>query len=243
MKPFTLGLAAGCINSGFGLVPINHLYHRVLSARMRESGQAELRVRLANIAEINPAHSLVAVRELLERQKLDGLVFNVRSEFLWAISTLVWSTRAEQGEGTKPQLNRLKYRQGGWEIHGTPRPIGKLRRLNWSLGRLVGAEARGWRCLSDTLTAVAQLCREHDTRLALTGPIVGSWFLPNFIQQTETRLSELSSSMKLRFIPLSKALPTDMPEAWSPDGFHLLAPGHRIVADQIQPLVESWLKE
>lgn len=240
MRTFQLGLAGGCLNSGYGLVPLNSLYHRRLAHEFR--GRVRLRTRIANIERIDPAANLQAVRNLLDRQPLDGLLFNIRPPLLWALSTAVWSTYSDKPGPGRLRLRTLRCRDGEWSTSGNLRPIGKLTRLNWNLARWTGLERHGWQCLDDLLTEVRDGCQRHGVRLALMGPAFGSWYDPDFAITAEPRAAAMADSLGLPYISLADRLPATDRELWSNDGAHLLAPAHQRVSESLMPVISEWLE-
>lgn len=241
MSTFRLGIAGGCLNTGFGLIPLSSVYHRILARRTLEQSGVRLRVHLGNLENPDPSRHLQEVDRLLEAHPLDGLIYQVRPEFLWGLNTLVWKHREHSGLAS---LRSNSYREGptGWTVGDSlARPVGKLRGLNWGLARLAGISPRARKCLRDSLAAVREHCRVRGVPLALIGPLSGPWFLGTFQDAMLRQLDDLLSEWHLPCLDTREVDWRRHPECWFDDGQHLNATGHARIAELAGSLIAPWL--
>ncbi len=241
MKRLRLGIAGGCLNTGYGLIPLSKVYHRVLAKRVKSARDARLRVHLASLESHEPGDHLRSVDKLLEKRNVEALIYQVRPEFLWMQTTWIWKRRERTGPGSI-RLNSCHRAADGWTLK-TPdcRPIGKLRGLNWSLGRLFGKENQAWNCVRDMLTEVKNACDRRDVRFAVLGSIAGPWYLPSFHDHAHNKVNGIIHDLDIPFIDLRAALTETDDTIWFEDGRHLNETGHERIAETVLPFALQWL--
>lgn len=240
MTKLRIGIAGGCLNTGWGLIPLSSVYHRVLAKRMGADCGVKLRVNLGSLETPDPAAHLSEVRRILQTKQPDCFIYQIRPEFVWQLNTLFWKRRDHSGIPSA-LLNSLHKKISGWTIKDKQvRAIGKLRRSNWLAARATGVSSRAWRCLDEMLRDIRELCRTHNAKLAVLGSIYGNWYLRSFSEQTENRLKSLTSDLGLAYIELARELAKPDHGYWFNDGRHLTADGHAKVAELVFPFIRDW---
>lgn len=241
MKTLRVGIAGGCLNTGFGLVPLNSVYHRVLARTIKEQDGIRLRVHLGNLESPDPVDHLRETDRLLGMKNLDAFIYQVRPEFLWMLSTLFWKLRDRSGAGSI-RINSYKKGESGWSLaEPLARVIGKWRRVNWALARASGAARTGWNCLQETLAEVKRRCDSRGTPLAILGPVGGPWYLDKFLDFMACDLRKILAELGLPCIDL-RALDRRLePDCWLVDGRHVSARGHARIAELALPIVRAWM--
>jgi len=237
MKTFRLGIAGGCLNTGFGLIPLNSIYHRVLARSLKEQNGARLRVHLGNLESPDPVDHLRELGHLLGSKNLDALIYQIRPEFLWMLSTLIWKLRDRTGLASI-RTNTFQKSDSGWSLEEPlARPIGKLRAINWAAARATGVTRRGWRCLRETLAEVKRRCVSHGTPLAILGPVGGPWYLDSFLDFVASELRSMLVELDLPCIELHTLDCRLERDCWFDDGRHVSALGHARIAELALPIV------
>ena len=240
MSRLRIGITGGCLNTGWGLIPLSAVYHRVLAKRIEAECGVQLRVHLGSLETPDPEAHLSEVRRIIETRNPECFIYQIRPEFIWQLNTLWWKRRDRSGLSSL-QLNSLHQGDTGWTIREKQvRAIGKLRRCNWLGARTTGLASRAWRCLEGMLREIREICAETETRLAILGSIYGNWYLRSFRDHAESRLKSMTAGLQVPYIELARELDKPDCDYWFDDGRHLNCEGHAKTAQLVFPTVRDW---
>lgn len=241
-RKFTIGIAGGCINTGFGEVPLSALYHRLLAKDFATKG-INLRIRLASITSNHPADHLQQARNLIEKKKCQHLIYQIRPTWLWMLSSAIWVKDHEETI-FNTRINLFTHPPSkdtaSLNIEGY-RGTAKLQFLNRKLSNILRTDKLGQSIIGQTLVDLQMLCSSKNVQLWIMGPCFGSWFPEYFPKIVNSYLPQEATKQELCYIDLSKELNTSNKNVWSHDAAHLNRLGHKTLAKIIAKNVEKSL--
>ncbi len=223
-----ISIMSGCLAGGFGLIPLNSLYHRVMVRELRERYGITARVHLGRLVSPSPADHLDEVRRAILRHEPELLVYQVRPGFLWSLFVPVWIRLHG--------FSILRLRPNPCMLYGAQWPAGlreewvamssRLRNENLKLSLWTGWHIRARRLFRELLHSVRAECREAGVRVMVLEALYPPGFASGLRPMTADFVSQVVGGLGVPSI-VPHALPWhDDPGSWLPDGFHLTAEAH-----------------
>ncbi len=234
----------GCLNTGFNLVPLNSLYHRILVKALQATLEAPVQVRLGRMESSQMAVMQEQALALLDESQADLLIVQLRPEMLWGLFSQVWLARSGSGLA---RLRRNPHAQYGprWPVgleEGLTPMMNRFHVPNLWLGRICGLEHTGLALLTGLITAVRDAARARGAELVLFSPIFGEIYHPTFRRYVAKRILPVLGQLEVAIIDLLGSPALGEPSCWVGDGYHLNANGHQEVARLTQATVEPILR-
>ena len=230
MNPLRIAILGGCLNSGYGYVTFNQLYHRIMARALEKQLQRPVKVTLGLLNTHQHRGIVDKTSDMLQRDKPDIVIIQIRPDFLWGLLSAFWLDRSGSG------LARL--RKNPHHSHGESWPasyedsICPMRRFapwNLTIAKATGVTTKAQQCLKTRLHELSQLCEKNRAALALITPIFGSYYHPVIRRYTEENILPILQSSGLPLIDLLSSNAQRQSTSWA-DHFHLNAAGHQIAA-------------
>jgi hypothetical protein len=231
MSPARIVILGGCLNSGFGKVPLNALYHRVMARELKSSLDRPIQIRLGRMTTNQPAGMVATADALIQEFRPDVFVFQLRPDFLWGLFSAFWLKM--EGRGLS-RLRRNPHPSQGlrWEdgLEPTVCPMRRLANINLLAGRMLGVQRHGIAALQFLADALQQRCQQEKAALVFIAPIFGDWYLPALRDYFRNQILPQINGAGTAWMNLLASERLHEKDCWVGDGLHLNADGHREVA-------------
>lgn len=241
MESLRIAILGGCLNSGYGLVGINQLYHRLMARALERQHGCPVRVILGRLDTHEHAGMIDRASKMVTKHKPDILLFQIRPDFLWGLCSALWLKR--QGYG----LSRL--RQNPHSRYGIRWPEGlelsicpmhRFAALNLQLAGRLGLHAKARDHLRQRIDDIRELSQENRVSLGIISPLFGTYYPACFQQFAHKEILPLLLDCGLPLMDLMSSPQLRDPNHWA-DHFHLNAAGHQVAADLAISTVGSML--
>lgn len=227
-----IAIMGGCLNTGYHLVPLSALYHRILVKDLQECHGMRARVALGRMESHQMGVIMEQALALLEESRAEVLVVQLRPEMLWGLCTACWLSRSGAGVDRLRRNPHVRYGARwpeGLESQIVPMTR-RFRLCNCRGGRAIGAEKEGLKLLGWMIAELRDRVRARGAELALLSPVFGDAYHPVFKRRMVERIAPLLERSGVPVIDLLRSPVQENPASWVGDGFHLSADGHREVA-------------
>lgn len=233
--PLRVGILGGCLNSGYGLVSLNQLYHRIAARELEDITHERVHVRLGRLDTHQHDRIAERVDTFLQKQSPDLLLLQIRPDFLWGLYSALWLTR----EGKSLQRLRCNpHSQYGdlWpeNIEQGLCPMHGFAPINLRLARLTGMTRSADARLVKLVTTAHQICQRRNVAMGLISPLYGSYYHQSFQQFNREHILPLLQSCHIPLCDLLNHEPLHDTRCWA-DTFHLNAEGHLHAAQVFLP--------
>jgi len=269
MAEFHIAIVGGCMSHQTG-IPFNTLYHRQLAREVQSREGIEVRTHIARAHDLDYTGRL---ESLLQRGSIDGVLIHIRVMITKRTRLLIGSEgrrlgyslhpalfsrthsgaaieelRADElrvrrlrragqpGPGTQPDRRRRAARVGGFRV----------RDLNTALGALVGLDRWAVDDEMVRLTEFVEYCRRRDLPLFVLGPtpLATTRWQARTIRLLNERLRAFCSASEIPFALVDTNEDDAGGSVLMPDGVHLSAAGHSLVAARLQAAgIGNWMMQ
>ena len=230
MNPLRIAILGGCLNSGYHVVSLNQLYHRIMARTLEQQLGRPVRVTLGRLDTHQHTGMIERAADLIARCNPDVLLFQIRPDFLWGLYSAIWLKRHGKGPTRLRKNPHLAY--GNLWPEGVEESICSMHRFaaqNLHLAQMMGVTQQAHDGLIRRLEDVKILTQKSNTSLGLISPLFGSYYHPRFQKFTNDHILPLLSETKLPIMDLMSDPMLKDPSSWA-DQFHLNATGHQIAA-------------
>lgn len=231
MESLRIVILGGCLNSGYGLVGINQLYHRIMARALEREHGCAVRVILGRLDTHEHAGMIDRATKMVTKHKPDILLFQIRPDFLWGLYSALWLKREGCGLSRLRQNPHAKYGNRWPEgLEPTICPMHRFAAINMELAKRMGWHAKAKDHLRQRIDELRELSQYHDVLLGIISPLFGTYYPACFQQYAHKEILPMLLDTDLPLMDLMSCARLRDPTNWA-DRFHLNAEGHQVAAD------------
>ena len=230
INPLRIAILGGCLNSGYHVIRLNQLYHRIMARSLEQLLGRTVRVTLGRFDTHQHSGMIKRVAELITACKPNMLLFQIRPDFLWGLYSAAWLTRDGSGFFRLRKNPHLQY--GNIWPQGMEESINPMHRFaaqNLQISQMLGVTQQAHGGLARRLKDLKILAEKENISLGLISPIFGTYYHPQFQKFAREKIFRIITESNLPMVDLMTNAEMISHHYWA-DAFHPNVAGHQLAA-------------